>query len=226
MRLLSVVVAAAAAAAAAFVPAARLRAPATVARAKQRGLADRFVAPIIDDPGLPITDVLLAGVCAPGLLALSSLRLGVPSPAVLDWVPTSAGGLSGLGRVASVIEHGAPLAIAWLFGALAAEMFTKRSYSEGYATAFAMTARAGAAAVGVLALISQASQSLEIAQAGLVLPVLMEVGGAAGGPAGSGAADLIIIRSTNALFFDCAVCATVLTSWRMYRVSLFKRFND
>ena len=86
----------------------------TVALAEKRGVLGRFTAPVIDDPALPLSALVIAGAATPALLASFVLVLGAPRP---SWLA------SPLGVVGATLVHGAKLASCWLGGALAARAF-------------------------------------------------------------------------------------------------------
>ena len=93
-------------------------------------LFNRFTSPIIDDPGLPLSDVLVAQVIAPSLqIAWLSLR-HAPQPSWLKPIVDTDLLYSRQGTfVAPALIHGAALAFCWVVGALAARAYERRSIS-------------------------------------------------------------------------------------------------
>ena len=120
-----------------------------------RSIAARFTDPVVEDPGLPLADALVAGAVAPTLLSQLVLTFGLPRPMwlfALNAVPQ----WRGLPYVLPTLAHGAALASCWLVGALSAELYASRNYGrDGEDVAVAAAKRAGAAAAGVLLFATQ-----------------------------------------------------------------------
>ena len=130
-------------------------------KAYGREIRSRFVAPRIDDPGLPLTDAL---VCISGSLFIAQWALNpavppslkIPPPSWLSPTPLP-GGIDwrGLPYILSTVSHGASLAACWVLGSLAASNYESDAFMGTWQTALARTWRAGAFAVGVLLLSTQ-----------------------------------------------------------------------
>ena len=173
------------------------------------GVLSRFVAPRIDDIGLPIADAMVAQVVAPSfqILAISLTRMPIPMwlrPGTDILFPTR-GSL-----LAPTLIHGAGLACCWVLGALAARAFESEAFDvsggKGYGEPIARTLKAGAFATGMLILATQIDLQNEF-----------------GGYVQFGYSDATDIRIAQALddvlkdiFFE----ASTLFGWRMYRASL------
>lgn len=182
------------------------------------GVLGRFMRPRVDDGGLPIADSLVA-ISAPVLLATVILAGGLPRPSWLvpaAFVPD----VRALPFVLPAVGHGITLATCWVLGAFAAAAYTKEAYGAGGSTlqTLAYTARAGAFATGLLILLTQAQLYAEVG------PAAIGAWAEPGFPAT--AADFIIVRRTDELALDVAVEAAAMTSWRLYRASLYGRFGD
>lgn len=131
----------------------------------------RFVDPIIDDPGLPLTDALLAQIVAPTLEVYWLLLNSAPSPSWLAPLGRYFGEAPELAPRGSLLAptliHGAGLAVCWGAGALAARMYERGAFTVkgsnmgGYATIFGRLAQAGAFSVGVLIVATQVDLLLE-----------------------------------------------------------------
>ena len=52
-----------------------------------RGPVERFTAPIIDDPALPLSDLVIAGAACPAIISATVLVLGLPRPSWLVALP-------------------------------------------------------------------------------------------------------------------------------------------
>jgi hypothetical protein len=134
-------------------------------------LISRFTSPVIDDPGLPLSDVLIAQVIGPSLqIAWLSLQQG-PLPTWLrpifdtDVLYTNQGSL-----VAPALIHGAALASCWIAGALAAKAYERKSISPvfetsnkewDYSNVVLSILKGGAFATGLLILATQIDLLLE-----------------------------------------------------------------
>ncbi len=167
--------------------------------AEPRGALERFTAPIIDDPALPLSDLVIAGAATPALVAGAALVLGAPRP---SWL------LPGVPVVISTLVHGTKLASCWLAGALAARAFEEEAYAGERAAAVATTWRAGAFAIGALVLATQA---------GLFVSFGFDFSAALGYPGEpSLEADLVLVRATSELIVDAVAEALTMTAWRVY----------
>lgn len=144
------------------------------------GILRRFLSPRIDDPGLPLTDVLLAQVVAPTLQIYTVALTRGPNPSWLVPVSSYLGEAPELAPRGSLLApaliHGAGLAVCWLAGALAARSWEREAFTvlppddgEGsgvgllgrYGTVLSRLFQAGAFASGVLILSTQTDLLLE-----------------------------------------------------------------
>ena len=143
------------------------------------GILQRFLSPRIDDPGLPLTDVLLAQIVAPTLQIYYVALTHSPNPSWLVPVGSYFGEAPELAPRGSLLApaliHGAGLAVCWLAGALAArswerEAFTVKPMKEGggpldllgrYDNVLFRLFQAGAFASGILILSTQTDLLLE-----------------------------------------------------------------
>ncbi|KAL7554629.1 hypothetical protein ACHAWF_018131, partial [Thalassiosira exigua] len=93
----------------------------------------RFLSPRIDDPGLPLTDVLLAQIVAPTFQIYWLALNRAPNPSWLAPISSYFGEAAELAPRGSLLAptliHGAGLAVCWLSGALAARMFEKEAFT-------------------------------------------------------------------------------------------------
>ena len=166
-----------------------------------QSIKQRFVAPTIDDPGLPYADVLVV-TCGTLFVASVVIAGGLPRPSwlvPLQLVPQ----WRALPYVLPTLSHGASLAACWLLGALAAEAFEKGAYMGTWRDAVARTWRGGAFAIGVLIFGTQLVTSARLAAGGVPIPSYM--------------ADLLLTSTTNEVIVDCAVSAVGLTLFRLFR---------
>ena len=90
----------------------------------------RFTAPVIDDLGLPLSDVLVAQVIAPSLqIAWISIQ-HAPQPSWLQPIFDTSVLYTNRGALlAPALIHGAALASCWITGALAAKAYERKSIS-------------------------------------------------------------------------------------------------
>jgi hypothetical protein len=90
----------------------------------------RFTSPVIDDPGLPLSDVLVAQVIAPSLqIAWISVQ-HAPQPSWLQPIFDTSVLYTNRGALlAPALIHGAALASCWITGALAAKAYERKSIS-------------------------------------------------------------------------------------------------
>jgi hypothetical protein len=127
-------------------------------------LLSRFTDPRLDDPFLPLTDVLMAQIVAPSLQVFWLSLVRAPSPTWLKAIFTNALWQSRGSLVAPTLIHGAGLACCWLLGALAAKAYERKAIDptvEGYGTVVWTILKAGAFATGVLVLCTQIDLLLE-----------------------------------------------------------------
>eukprot|EP00581_Thalassiosira_minuscula_P020167 CAMPEP_0183721338 /NCGR_PEP_ID=MMETSP0737-20130205/13645_1 /TAXON_ID=385413 /ORGANISM="Thalassiosira miniscula, Strain CCMP1093" /LENGTH=202 /DNA_ID=CAMNT_0025951327 /DNA_START=362 /DNA_END=970 /DNA_ORIENTATION=+ len=139
----------------------------------------RFLSPQIDDPGLPLTDVLLAQIVAPTFQIFWLSLNRAPNPTWLQPIGSYFGEALELAprgyALAPTLIHGAGLAVCWLAGALAARMFERDAFtvkeSKGgggffdsigkYDTIIVRLIQAGAFASGILIVSTQLDLLLE-----------------------------------------------------------------
>lgn len=119
----------------------------------------RFLNPRIDDPGLLLSDALLAQIVAPTLQIYWLLLVNAPSPSWLHPISGNAGSGGSGGNnlfatassslydafssrgslLAPTLVHGAGLAVCWLAGALAAKMFEREAFTLQQTTTIEMS---------------------------------------------------------------------------------------
>jgi hypothetical protein len=147
---------------------------------EEESLLKRFTDPIIDDPGLPLTDALLAQIVAPTLEVYWLLLNKAPSPTWLAPIGRYFGEAPELAPRGSLLApaliHGAGLAVCWGAGALAARMYEKDAFTlsnsnEGssndnsiigeYAPILSKLVQAGAFSIGILIVSTQIDLLLE-----------------------------------------------------------------
>jgi hypothetical protein len=130
-------------------------------------LINRFITPRIDDPVLPLSDVLVAQIIAPTVQVAWTVWRGAPRPSWLQPLFDSSSSLiSARGSlVAPLLIHGAALATCWLLGALAAQAYREEAVAKtptsSYTGVLITTLQAGAFATGVLILGTQLDLLLE-----------------------------------------------------------------
>ena len=105
------------------------------------------------------------------------------------------------------LPHGAGLAGCWLLGALAARGFEREKYTG---EALATTVRAGAFAVGLLVLATQASFQVTLLTEDLSLL----------GPDPAAVEDFLRVRAASELVVDVTMEALFLIAWRQARATL------
>ena len=134
----------------------------------------RFTSPIIDDPGLPLTDVLVAQVIAPSLqIAWISIR-HAPQPSWLTPIFDTSLLYTNRGTLlAPALIHGAALASCWITGALAAKAYERDAISPiqikssvsdvkwDYSKVILSIIKSGAFAIGLLIFATQIDLFLE-----------------------------------------------------------------
>lgn len=194
---------------------------------KPDAILSRFTSPVIDDPGLPLTDVLVAQVIAPSLqIAWLSLQ-HAPQPTWLKPIFDTSLMYTRQGSfVAPALIHGAALASCWIVGALAAKAYERKSISPvkrtpseesspvagfrpalsnvewDYGSVVTAIFQSGAFATGLLILATQADLFLEYGR-------WVQVGE-------SEDIDfrllVAIVELINDVFFEAAT----ITAWRLY----------
>jgi hypothetical protein len=96
-------------------------------------LFQRFLSPQIDDPGLPLTDVLLAQIVAPTFQLYWVFIAHAPLPSWARPISSYFGEATELAPRGSLLAptliHGAGLAVCWLAGALAAKSFERDAFT-------------------------------------------------------------------------------------------------
>lgn len=125
---------------------------------EDNGLLSRFTDPVIDDPGLPLADTLVAQIVAPSLQVFWLSLVHAPSPTWLRPIFDTALWQAKGSLLAPTLVHGAGLAFCWLTGALAAKAYEREAFDptvNGYGTVLLRIAQAGAFATGVLILGTQ-----------------------------------------------------------------------
>ncbi|GAX10132.1 hypothetical protein FisN_3Lh324 [Fistulifera solaris] len=126
----------------------------------QPSVLARFTSPRIDDPYLPLSDVLIAQIVAPGLQVVWLSINHAPSP---SWIKPFFGYAGPGSLLAPTLVHGAALATCFVVGALAAKAYeldaiVPRKNNEttwDYTNVVARVLQAGAFASGVLILGTQ-----------------------------------------------------------------------
>lgn len=168
----------------------------------------RFTEPVLDDPSLPLTDVLMAQIVAP---ALQVFWIGVvknPSPSWLQPIFNSDMLYQGRGSLlAPTLIHGAGLASCWLLGALASQAYERKAFDPtleggGYGTVFLTIIKAGAFATGALIFATQMDLLFEYGR-WVQLGESTEI-------------DLRLLTAIVELLNDIFFEALVLTSFRLY----------
>jgi hypothetical protein len=185
----------------------------------------RFTSPIIDDPGLPLPDVLVAQVIAPSVQIAWLILLHAPQPTWLKPIFDSSVLYTRQGSfVAPALIHGAALASCWIVGALAARAYERKNISPvkkrtantnepsdglpvskiewDYSSVATAIFKSGAFATGLLILATQADLYFEYGQ-------WVQVGT-------SEEIDfrllVAIVELTNDVFFE----AVTIAAWRLY----------
>jgi hypothetical protein len=140
----------------------------------------RFTSPIIDDPGLPLSDVLVAQVVAPSLQIAWISAQHAPQPSWLQPIFDTSVLYTNRGvLLAPALIHGAALASCWITGALAAKAYERKAISPvpvksqptlssspsneqwDYSNVILSIFKSGAFAVGLLILATQIDLFLE-----------------------------------------------------------------
>lgn len=167
----------------------------------------RFTAPRIDDPFLPLSDVLVAQIIAPSLqIAWLSLN-HAPSPSWLQPIFATSTLYSSRGSlIAPTLIHGAALASCWIVGALAARAYQQDAIAADadgkLGTVLARVVQAGAFATGILILATQTDLFLEYGrwvQVGETEEIDFRL-------------LVALVELSNDVFFE----ATTMVTWRLY----------
>ena len=99
----------------------------------ENDLFQRFLSPQIDDPGLPLTDVLLSQIVAPTFQLYWVFAAHAPLPSWARPISSYFGEAAALAPRGSLLAptliHGAGLAVCWLAGALAAKSFERDAFT-------------------------------------------------------------------------------------------------
>lgn len=166
----------------------------------------RFTSPKVDDPFLPLSDVLVAQIVAPGFQILWLSLNHAPSP---SWIRPFFG-YSGPGSLlAPTLVHGAALATCFVVGALAARAYevdaivpqkTKKEKWD-YTKVIARVLQSGAFATGVLILGTQFDLYIHFGY--------VQLGDS---PETDFRLQVAIVELTNDIVFE-AIC---LLAWRLY----------
>ena len=181
-------------------------------------LLQRFVSPQIDDPGLPLTDILIAQIVAPTFQIYWLTLAHAPKPSWLLPISSYFGEAPELAPrgsyLAPALIHGAGLAVCWLAGALAAKSFEREAFTvKGtkrasiidnigrYDTIIIRLVQAGAFASGILIISTQIDLLLEFG-----LPIQYGE---------SDETDLRLLVATVEVINDILWEASVLCSWRL-----------
>lgn len=186
---------------------------------EESSLLTRFTAPKIDDPGLPLSDGLVAQVIAPSLQIGARLALHIPPPSWLQSTdPTMLFNNRPGGLLAPTLLHGAALAVAWITAALAAKAYerdaispVKRQESWDYSTVFLRLFQAGAGAAGIWILATQ-------------LEIYFDVGGYVQWGDSTETDGRLIIAATESVA-DFIFEAVTISFWRLYLAYQTERMN-
>jgi len=169
------------------------------------GLLSRFTDPVIDDPGLPLADTLVAQIVAPSLQVFWLSLVHAPSPTWLRPIFDNSLWQVRGSLVAPTLIHGAGLAFCWLAGALAAQAYRREAIDptvDGYGTVLFRIAQAGAFATGLLIL-------------GTQIDLLVEFGRYVQ-PGESEEIDLRLLSAVVELINDVIFEASCITSSRLF----------
>lgn len=180
-----------------------------------RGLLSRFTDPIIDDPGLPLADVMVSQIISPSLQVFWLSLVGAPTPTWLKPIFDNALWQTQGSLFAPTLIHGAGLAFCWLMGALAAQAYRKEAFDptvDGYGTVLFRIAQAGAFATGLLILGTQIDLFLEF--------------GRYVQPGESEEIDLRLLSAVVELLNDFIFEASCVTSSRLFLAFMTARGNN
>ncbi|KAL7466789.1 hypothetical protein ACHAXS_007069 [Conticribra weissflogii] len=177
-------------------------------------ILQRFNSPRIDDPGLPLTDVLIAQIVAPSVQIFWIFINRAPMPTWLAPISSYFGEAPELAPRGSLLAptliHGAGLAVCWLAGALAGRMYEREAFflddesKSGlarYQTLISRLVQAGAFATGVLIVSTQMDLLLEFKR-------YVQYGE-------SEKSDLRLLVATVEVINDVFFEALVITTWRI-----------
>jgi hypothetical protein len=182
-------------------------------------LLQRFLEPKIDDPGLPLTDILVAQIVAPTFQIYWLVLNQAPLPSWLQPISSYFGEAPELAPRGSLLApaliHGAGLAVCWLLGALAAKSFEQEAFTllKGdrrasiidnigrYDTILVRLVQAGAFASGILIFSTQMDLLLEFGR-------YVQYGE-------SEQTDLRLLVATVEVINDIFWEAVILSSWRL-----------
>lgn len=180
-----------------------------------RDLLSRFNNPIIDDPGLPLADTMVAQIVAPSLQVFWLSLVHAPSPTWLKPIFDNTLWQAQGALLAPTLIHGAGLAFCWLMGALAAQAYRKEAFDptvDGYGTVIIRIAQAGAFATGLLILGTQIDLFLEF--------------GRYVQPGESEGIDLRLLSAVVELLNDVIFEASCLTSSRLFLAIMTARGKE
>ena len=180
-----------------------------------RDLLSRFNDPIIDDPGLPLADTMVAQIVAPSLQVFWLSLVHAPSPTWLKPIFDNTLWQTQGALLAPTLIHGAGLAFCWLMGALAAQAYRKEAFDptvDGYGTVLSRIAQAGAFATGLLIIGTQIDLFLEF--------------GRYVQPGGSEEIDLRLLSAVVELLNDVIFEASCLTSSRLFLAIMTARGKE
>jgi hypothetical protein len=176
-------------------------------------ILSRFISPVIDDPALPLSDVLVAQIIAPSIQVVWLSLNHAPAPGWLKPIfDTNEQLFAARGSlVAPALIHGAALASCWIVGALAAKTYERAAIAPteenpgvgGYGTVLWRVVQAGAFATGVLILATQAD-------------LLLEYKGQWVQPGDSPEIDLRILTGAVEVINDVFFEALCLVTWRLF----------
>jgi hypothetical protein len=180
-------------------------------------ILSRFLSPVIDDPALPLSDVLVAQIIAPSIQVVWLSLNHAPTPGWLRPIfDTNQQLFAARGSlVAPALIHGAALASCWIVGALAAKTYERaaiapkeRRCADGrqsfwYGTVLWRVTQAGAFATGVLIFFTQAD-------------LLLEYKGQFVQPGGSPEIDLRLLTAAVEVINDVFFEALCLVTWRLF----------
>mmetsp|Transcript_35934 Transcript_35934/g.43276 ORF Transcript_35934/g.43276 Transcript_35934/m.43276 type:complete len:264 (-) Transcript_35934:325-1116(-) len=170
---------------------------------------ERFLSPRLDDPGLPLADVLIAQVVGPFFQVLWLILNRAPSPTWVNPISITLFPTKG-SLLAPTLIHGAGLASCWIAGALAARGFESDAFDvsngKGYGVVIERLIKGGAFATGILILSTQLDLLFEYGRWIL--------------PGESDEVDVRLLSASVEVLNDIFFEAITLSSWRIYRASL------
>ncbi|GKY93889.1 hypothetical protein MPSEU_000355800 [Mayamaea pseudoterrestris] len=175
---------------------------------------NRFIAPQLDDPFLPLADVGVAQIVAPSLQVFWLTVNHAPTPSWLTPIVFGSGSLYSSNMRGSLLAptliHGAALALCWILGALAAKAYEADALRPlaaangkmSYNTVFMRTIQAGCFGTGLLILATQLDLLLEFHR-------WVQ-------PGESDEIDLRLLTALVELINDVFFEAVTLISWRLF----------